>query len=146
MPTGAAAQQAAQRPAQKPAKQDNDRGAGSVSGNLTHDPELRFTEGGKAVANLRVAVSERVKDDKTGQWKDGEVAFYSVVCWGNLANNVAEYLEKGQRIVAEGRWTARQWTDKDGQQQEAIDLVARDLGPSMIFKGAQVVRTSKEGK
>jgi single-strand DNA-binding protein len=117
-----------------------------VSGNLTHDPDLKFTGNGREVTNLRVATSERVRDEATGQWKDGPAAFYSIVCWGNLANNVAEYLQKGDRIVAEGRWTARQWTDADGTEREAIDLVARDLGPSMIFKGAQPVRKTKEAK
>ena len=144
MATGQAAQQAAQQDTKTEPPRDEDRGPGSVAGNITKDPELRYTNNGKAVSNLRLAASERVKDDKTGQWKDGPVAFYDVQCWGNLAENVCEYLSKGDRVVAEGRWAATHWEDKEGKIQERVYLRARDLGPSMMFRGAQVVRS--EGK
>lgn len=137
MPTGAAAEQAAQRKTSSNGDQHDDRGPGSLSGNLTREPELRYTNSGRAVINLGVAFSERVRDEKTGAWRDGDTAFYEVQCWGNLAENCAEHLRKGDRIVAEGRWTSQTWEDKDGNTQEKIVLTARDLGPSMMFRGAR---------
>lgn len=107
-----------------------------MAGNLTRDPELRYTGNGTPVSNLRVAASERVKDPKTGEWKDGPTAFFDVQCWGRLAENVCENLARGDRIVAEGRWVSNTW-EKDGETQERIVLRARDLGPSMIFRGAR---------
>lgn len=136
MPTGQAAQQAAQHNTQPAPHKDDDRGPGSVAGNLTRDPELRYTANGTPVSNLRVAASERVQDAKTGEWKDGPTAYFDIQCWGRLAENVAEYLAKGDRVVAEGRWVSNTW-EKDGEIQERIVLRARDLGPSMIFRGAR---------
>lgn len=138
MPTGAAAEQAAQNKTTKPATRDDDRGPGSVAGNLTADPELRYTNEGTAVANLRVAVTERVQDPKTHEWKDGPTAFYDIQAWRRLAENACEYLERGARIVAEGRWRANHWEDKEGNIQERIVLVARDLGPSLAYRGARL--------
>jgi single-strand DNA-binding protein len=146
MPTGAAAAQAGTKARPKPDRDDRDRGPGSLAGNLTADPDLKFTDSGRAVSNLRVACSERVKDDKTGEWTDSETSYYSVVVWGNLAENVAENLAKGDRIVAEGRWTSRTWKDDQGDEHEAIDLTARDLGPSMIFNGARPARKERQAK
>lgn len=145
MPTGQAAAQAAQRKTQEQPHKDDDRGPGSVAGNVTADPELRYTNSGKAVCNLRVASSERVRDEQTGQWKDGPTAFYDLQTWGNLAENICNDLAKGDRVVAEGRWKSVTWEDKEGQVQERIVLVARDLGPSMMFRGARPDRT-KRGK
>lgn len=141
-----AAKQAQQ--AQQPAKPKSDRtelGPGSLAGNLTADPVLRYTESGRAVAQLRVAVTERVQDPKTGDWKDGQPQFFDVTAWGQLAEHCAEHLARGTRIVAEGQWESRSWTDKDENVQEAIGLVARDLGPSMLFNGAQVIRRERRG-
>ena len=137
MPTGAAAEQAATKKTSSNGDKHEDKGPGSLAGNLTREPELRYTTTGRPVTNLGVAYSERVRDDKTGEWKDGPVAFYEVQAWGPLAENCCEYLRKGDRIVAEGRWTSQTWTDKDGHEQEKIVLTARDLGPSMMFRGAR---------
>lgn len=145
MPTGQAAEQAAQTKTETQPHPDDDRGPGSVSGNLTKDPDLRWTNGGTAVANLRVASSERVKNTKTGQWEDGPTAFYDVTVWGRLAENTCEVLQKGDRIVAEGRWISNTWEDGEGTIQERIILRARDLGPSMIFRTARPDR-AKNGK
>lgn len=144
MATGAAAEQAAQR--QQQTKQDapEDKGPGSVAGNLTADPELRYTNNGRPVCNLRVASSERVRNPKTDKWEDGPAAFYDIQCWGNLAENVAEYMAKGYRIVAEGRWMETSWEDKEQKIQTKMYLSARDLGPSMMFRGARVI--APEGK
>lgn len=140
MATGAAASQAAQQEARKQQQANEDKGPGSVAGNLTKDPELRYTANGRAVCNLRVASSERVRNEQTGQWEDGPTAFYDVQCWGNLAENVTEHLAKADRIVAEGRWMQTTYEDGEGKPQERVYLQARDLGPSMIFRGARPVR------
>lgn len=140
MATGQAAEQAAQRKTEGATHPDDDRGPGSVAGNLTRDPNLRYTNGGTAVCNLRIASSERVRDDKTGEWKDGPTAFYDVQCWGRLAENICEHLNKGDRIVAEGRWVEVSWEDKDQNIRTRTQLRARDLGPSLAFRGARVER------
>ena len=137
MPTGAAAAQAARKQPKRDDKSNQDKGPGSLAGNLTRDPELRYTESGRPVCNLGVACSERVRNADTGAWEDGETAFYEVQAWGNLAENAAEHLSRGDRIVAEGRWTESTWTDKKGQEQQKVVLTARDLGPSMMFRGAR---------
>lgn len=144
MPTGEAAEQAAQRNQDSQPNHDEDRGPGSIAGNLCADPDLRFTANGRAVANLRVAVSERIRDDRTGEWKDGPTAFYDITCWGTLAENVCEVLQRGDRIVAEGRWSARRWLDKEDVQQERVYLTAKDLGPSMLFRCARPVRPERK--
>lgn len=139
MPTGSAAEQAAQAKTDTGPHKDDDRGPGSVSGNLTKDPELRYTSGGTAVTNLRVAHTERIQDDKTGEWKDGPTAYFDIQCWGRLAENCCEYLARGHRIVAEGRWVSNTYENSEGQIVERISLRARDLGPSMAFRGARVL-------
>lgn len=146
MPTGAAAQQAASKQQSSPGRDSMDKGPGSLAGNLTRDPELRYTPNGKAVVSLGVACSERVKDSKTGEWKDGDVAFYEVQAWGNLAENICEGLQKGDRIVAEGRWTEQSWKDKDDTLKSKVVLTARDLGPSGMFKGFTVKRPERSSR
>jgi single-strand DNA-binding protein len=140
MATGQAAEQAGTPGNQRSRDDSNDRGPGSVAGNLGHDPELRFTQAGKSVTNLRVAESQRVRDSKTGEWGDGPIVWYEIQLWGLLAENVCEYLERGDRIVAQGRWTSQQWTDNEGAVQEKVVLTARDLGPSLLFRGARIER------
>lgn len=140
MPTGAAAAQAGTPKSGPEAHKDDDRGPGSLAGNITHDIDLRFTPSGTAVTNIRVACNERVFNDKTQKWDDGPTTFYDVQAWGVLATHSAEYLAKGDRIVCEGRWVSNTWEDKDGNIQERIQLRARDLGPSMAFRGARPER------
>ena len=143
MPTGQAAEQAAQVKGGASEPVDTDRGPGSISGNLTKDPDLRYTPTGRAVASIRIAHSVRVQDGRTGNWADGPTTYYDVTVWGTLAENVCEVLQRGDRIVAEGRWTANRWTDKAGEQQERIVLTADDLGPSMKYRCARPVRPAK---
>lgn len=140
MATGAAAQQAAQKQPAKQQAQDTDKGEGSVAGNLVADPEMRYTANGRPVTNLRIASSERVLDEKSGQWKDGPTVFFDVQCWGNLAENICNDLQKGDRIVAEGRWQETHFESKDSEVVTRVYLRARDLGPSMMFRGARVER------
>jgi single-strand DNA-binding protein len=143
MPTGEAAVQAGTPAASEQDTKDHDRGPGSLAGNLTADPELRYTGSGRPVASLRVACSERVKNDESGKWEDGPVAFYTVTAWGQLGEHLVEVVQRGDRIVAEGRWTAQSWTDKENQVQERIVLTARDCGPSLQFKLARIYRTPR---
>ena len=144
MPTGQAAEQAAHRKGSDPGPTDTDKGPGSLAGNLTKDVDLRYTPTGRPVVSMRVAVSERVRDQRTGEWSDGPAAYFDVTAWGTLAENCAEVLQRGDRIVAEGRWTANRWTDKEGQDQERIVLTAQDIGPSMKFRCARPVRADRK--
>lgn len=139
-------QQARSKPAKEQRKTEYaDVGPGAVSGNLTRDPELRFTPEGRAVATLRVAETERVRNDKTGEWSDGDTEFYDVIAWGDMGTNVAEDLLKGDRIAAVGTWQQQSWTDDTGQPRTKTVLVARDLGPSLLFARADVSRPRKDG-
>jgi single-strand DNA-binding protein len=120
-------------------------GEGHVSGNLTQDPELRFTPTGRAVAKLRVAYSQRVKDPATGIWQDGEPQFFDVDVWGKQGENCAEALQRGDRIVACGEWFRRHWETREGEKRTSVSLTARDIGPSLLFKLAAVARWQKTG-
>lgn len=120
-------------------------GEGHVSGNLTQDPELRYTPTGRAVAKLRVAYSQRVKDPASGQWQDGEPQFYDIDVWGKQGENCAEALQRGDRIVACGEWFRRKWNTRDGEARTTISLTARDIGPSLLFKLAAVARWQRTG-
>lgn len=143
MPTGVAADEAAQRKPGNEGRSDVDKGPGSVAGNMTADPEMRYTPTGRAVCTIRVAHSERVKDDRTGEWKDGQTTYFDITCWGNLAENICEVLQKGDRVVAEGRWTETFWTSQEGEEKSKVSLTARDLGPSMMFRAARPVRPDR---
>lgn len=146
MATGAP-QQAAPPKADTPPKAGTgrkDMGAGSLAGNLTEDPELRYTPSGKAVASCRVAVQDRVYNEHTKAWEDSPAQFFTVTCWPPLAERVAEYLQRGQRIVAEGRWESQSWEDKEGNVQERVAFVAADLGPSLKWAGARVIRAERQ--
>lgn len=118
---------------------------GGLSGNMTRDPELRFTPEGRAVATLRVAETLRVKDPKSDQWGDGPTSFYDVTVWGEQAQNVSEDLQQGDRICVVGKWQKQEWTGDDGTAKEKLVLVARDIGPSLLFKRATVQRDRPKG-
>lgn len=143
MPTGEAAAEAATPASRENDHKERDRGPGSLAGNLTADPELRYTGGGRPVASLRVACSERVQNSETKKWEDGPVSFYTVTAWGQLGEHLVEVLQRGDRIVAEGRWTSQTWEDKEGQVQERVVLTARDCGPSLQFRLARIERTPR---
>jgi single-strand DNA-binding protein len=115
-----------------------------VVGNLTDDPELRFTPQGVAVANFRIAVSRRVKDE-SGQWKDGETSFFKVNCWRQLAENVAESLTRGSRTMITGRLRMRQWETQEGEKRSVVEIEADEVGPSLKWATAKVERTSRGG-
>lgn len=133
------------------AKKDNakkestqkDLGPGSLVGNLTRDPELRFTPQGVAVCDLRVAVADRRRDERTGAWVETPTEYFTVQAWRQLAENCAEHLAKGTRIIAEGTWKSDHWQDKDGQDQERIYLTATEVGASLLFCGVRILRPER---
>jgi single-strand DNA-binding protein len=112
----------------------------TITGNLTEDPELRYTPNGTPVANLRVAVTPRVKDGDA--WKDGETSFFQVTAWRSLAENVAESLTKGARIMVYGRLQQRSWETPEGERRSVVEVQAEEVGPSLRWATAKPERTS----
>jgi len=112
----------------------------SIVGNLTEDPELRYTPSGAPVANFRVAVTPRVKDGDG--WKDGETSFFQVTAWRSLAENVAESLTKGARVMVYGRLTQRSWETPEGEKRSVVEVQAEEVGPSLRWATAKPERTS----
>jgi single-strand DNA-binding protein len=113
-----------------------------IVGNLTDDPELRYTPAGAAVANFRVAVNRRTKDE-SGQWKDGETSFFRVNAWRSLAENVAESLTRGSRVVVTGRLRSRSWENPEGETRSAVEIEADEIGPSLRWATAKVEKTQR---
>ena len=113
----------------------------TLVGNITDDPELRFTPSGSAVANFTVAVNRRFQKD--GQWEDRLDGFFRCSCWRDLAENVAESLQKGTRVVVVGRLQQRSWDDQEGNKRSAIDIQVDDVGPSLRWATAQVQKSRK---
>jgi single-strand DNA-binding protein len=114
----------------------------TVVGNLTDDPELRFTPSGAAVANFRVAYSTRIRD-AAGNWTDGETSFFTVNCWRALAENAAETLTRGTRVVVTGRLKQRSWENQEGEKRTVIEIEADDLGPSLKWATASVTKANR---
>jgi len=109
----------------------------TVVGNLTDDPELRYTANGAAVANFTVAHSTRIRD-AAGNWSDGETSFFRVNVWRGLAENAAESLTRGLRVVVTGRLRQRSWENKEGEKRSMIEIEADDVGPSLKWATAKV--------
>lgn len=112
-----------------------------IAGNLGKDPELRFTQGGQAVTTFGVAVERRFQRD--GEWAS-ETSWIDVVCWGNLAENVAQSCGKGTRVLVVGRYQQRSWETQTGEKRYAVELVADEVGPSLAWATAQVDRVERE--
>ena len=112
-------------------------------GNLTDDPELRFTPNGAAVANFRLAVTPRVRDGDS--WKDGETSFFRINVWRQQAENAAETLQKGARCIVVGRLRTRSWETPEGEKRSVTEVEADELGPSLKFATAKVERSSRGG-
>lgn len=112
-------------------------------GNLTDDPELRFTPNGAAVANFRLAVTPRVREGDS--WKDGETSFFRINVWRQQAENVAETLQKGTRCIVVGRLRTRSWETPEGEKRSVTEVEADELGPSLKFATAKVERSSRGG-
>lgn len=109
----------------------------SIVGNATGDPELRYTPAGAAVAKFRVAVNRRTKDS-SGEWKDGETSYFSVNAWRDLAENVAESIQRGSRVIVQGRLQQRSWETDEGSKRTVIEIEADEVGPSLRFAKATV--------
>ena len=114
----------------------------TIVGNLTDDPELRYTSNGAAVANFTVAFSTRIRD-AAGNWTDGDTSFFRVNCWRALAENAAESLTRGTRVVVSGRLKQRSWENQEGEKRSMIEIEADDLGPSLKWATARVEKTSR---
>ena len=117
----------------------------TVVGNLVDDPELRFTPSGAAVANFRIASTPRTFDRKTNEWKDGEALFLSCSVWRQAAENVAESLQKGMRVVVQGNLRSRQYETREGEKRTVFEIQVDEVGPSLRYATAKVTRTQRSG-
>ena len=117
----------------------------TIVGNLTADPELRFTPSGAAVANFRVASTPRVLDKATNEWKDGEPFYVSCSVWRQYAENVAESLTKGMRVVVSGRLKQRSYESREGEKRTVVELEVDEVGPSLRYATAKVNRVQRGG-
>ncbi|MEV6931615.1 single-stranded DNA-binding protein [Dactylosporangium sp. NPDC051485] len=115
----------------------------TVIGNLTEDPELRFTPSGAAVAKFRVASTPRIMDRQTNEWKDGEPLFLSCTVWRQAAENVAESLTRGSRVIVSGRLKQRTYETREGEKRTVIELEVDEVGPSLRYATAKVQKMSR---
>ncbi len=114
----------------------------TIIGNLTREPEIRYTKEGQATAQLGVAVNRRWQDRSTQEWQES-TSFFDVVCWRDLAENVALSLAKGMRVVVTGRLEQRSWETEDGEHRSKVEITADEIGPSLRFATADVQRTER---
>lgn len=105
----------------------------TIVGNVTGQPELRFTQAGKAVANFSVAVTPRTFDKAANSWKDGTTAFHRVTAWGTLGENVAEFVARGKRVIVAGTLVQRHWDDDEGKTRSSFEIVATSVGLDLTF-------------
>ncbi|WNM65724.1 SSB protein [Arthrobacter phage Vulpecula] len=117
----------------------------TVIGNLTNDPELRFTPSGSAVANFTIASTPRTFDRQANEWKDGETLFLRASIWRDAAENVAESLAKGMRVIVSGRLKSRSYETKEGEKRTVIELEVDEIGPSLRYAQAKVQRVQRSG-
>lgn len=115
-----------------------------ISGNLTRDPELRYTPNGHAVVKFSVAVNRRFRDD-SGQWKDLDTSFFDVTAWRTLAENIAESLTQGARVVVVGRLRTSSWETPEGEKRSRLEIEAEEVGPSLKRATAKVERQQGTG-
>ena len=117
----------------------------TVVGNLVADPELRFIPSGAAVANFRIASTPRTFNRETNQWEDGEALFLTCNCWRQMAENVAESLTKGMRVVVTGKLRQRSYQTKEGENRTVFEVEVDEVGPSLKYASASVSRNPREG-
>jgi len=117
----------------------------TVIGNATADPELRYTQNGKPVANVTIASTPRTFDRQSNEWKDGEALFLRASVWGEFAEYVAQTITKGMRVIAQGRLKQRSYQDREGNQRTSIELEVDEIGPSLRYATAQVARAGGGG-
>lgn len=114
----------------------------TLVGNVTRDPELRFTPNGQATATFGLAVNRRWQNRQTSEWEEA-TSFFDVVCWRELAENAAESLGRGSRVMVSGRLEQRSWETQDGEKRSKVEVIADDLGPSLRFATAQVQKNER---
>jgi single-strand DNA-binding protein len=112
----------------------------TLVGNLTRDPELRFTNGGRAVASFGLAVNRRYQVN--GEWQE-QTSYFNIVAWSQLGENAAQTLTKGSRAIVTGRLEQRQYENRDGEQRNIVEIVADEIGPSLRWATAQIERTAR---
>jgi single-strand DNA-binding protein len=117
----------------------------TVVGNLTADPELRFTPSGAAVANFTVASTPRIYDRQSGEWKDGEALFLRCNIWREAAENVAESLTRGARVIVSGRLKQRSFETREGEKRTVVEVEVDEIGPSLRYATAKVNKVSRSG-
>jgi single-strand DNA-binding protein len=117
----------------------------TVVGNLTADPELRFTPSGAAVANFTVASTPRTFDRQTNEWKDQETLFLNCSVWRQAAENAAESLQRGMRVIVQGRLKARSYETREGEKRTVFEIDVEEVGPSLKMATAKVQKTSRSG-
>jgi len=117
----------------------------TVVGNLTDDPELRFTPSGAAVAKFRIASTPRTLDRQSGEWKDGEPLFLACNIWRDAAEHVAESLQRGARVIVQGRLRQRSYETREGEKRTVYELEVDEIGPSLRYATAKVQRMNRSG-
>jgi len=117
----------------------------TVVGNLTDDPELRFTPSGAAVAKFRIASTPRTLDRQSGEWKDGEPLFLACNVWRDAAEHVAESLQRGARVIVQGRLRQRSYETREGEKRTVYELEVDEIGPSLRYATAKVQKMSRSG-
>ena len=117
----------------------------TIVGNLTNDPELRFTPSGAAVASFTVASTPRYLDKASGEWKDGEALFLRCSVWRQVAENVAESLTRGTRVIVQGRLKQRSYETKEGEKRTVVEVEVDEVGPALRYATAKVQKTSRGG-
>jgi single-strand DNA-binding protein len=115
----------------------------TIAGNLVDDPELRFTPAGQPVARFRVASTPRFRDNSTGEWKDGDSLFLTCNVWRQAAENVAETLQRGMRVIVSGRLRQRSYETKEGEKRTVYEVEVDDVGPSLRNASAKVNRVAR---
>jgi single-strand DNA-binding protein len=114
----------------------------TIIGNVTRDPELRYTANSQSVATFGVAVNRRWQSRQNQEWEES-TSFFDVVCWGTLAENVADCMSKGTRVVVTGRLEQRSWETQDGEKRSKVEVVADEVGPSLRWATAKAVKTER---
>ena len=114
----------------------------TLVGNITRDPELRFTPTGQATASFGLAVNRRWQDRQSGEWQEA-TSFFDVVCWREMAKNVSESLNRGARVVVTGRLEQRSWENQEGERRSKVEVVADDVGPSLRWATATVTKNER---
>ena len=117
----------------------------TVVGNLVDDPELRFTPSGQAVAKFRIASTPRTRDAQSGEWKDGESLYLTCSVWRQYAENVAESLQRGMRVIVQGRLKQRSYETKEGEKRTVFELDVEDVGPALRSATAKVTKVNRGG-